>query len=197
MEGIFLNLKKLGLLLFCFILTSVSLIACSDTQSLSPSYYYYQSEKELVNDSDLIIVGEVVKANKAEMININLDKEKAAKNLEEDNVLYTVFDIKVDEVIKGNVNAGDIIKIKQAGDKDSKENRLNENDYFKKGSTYAFFLQGYEERPDIPYSTLSTIQGQLEIENGKVKVHKDNKLFKDKSKINKDDLIKDLKKTIK
>lgn len=161
-----------------FLLSSFQLTGCNSA-AMSADYPFYADEQSLISKADLIITGEVVKVNKAEKIDIRLDKTDRAANEKEDKVLYTVSEIKVIDVMKGDIKAGDIIKVKQLGDKNgwAEESLLKFDGYFKKGNQYVLFLSVYTN-PDIPFDTLNPEQGQINIVDGVTKVHEINTLFK-------------------
>lgn len=125
--------------ILCSFVLALQLTGCSMEQS-SASYPMYADEDAIINTADIIVLGEVVKENKAQKININPNKNRTEKEKEDDLVIYTVSDVKVSEVIKGNVKVGDVIQIKQLGDKDGIGNRevLNNGGYYKKGSQFLF-----------------------------------------------------------
>ena len=168
------------------ILLTLQLVGCSGVQS-SATYPLYTDEQALIDSSDIIVVGDVIKENKAEKINISANENRT-------DVTYTTSDVKVSEVIKGKVNVGDVIQIKQLGDKDGIGNTevLDNGGYYKKGSQFIFFLASFEDiLSGTPYETLTPTIGHIEIIENKSKVSKENKIFKDD--ITKDDLVKHLK----
>ena len=183
----------------CFILGMFCLLAVSGlfqltgcgSVSMHADYPFYSNEQSLIDKADLIITGEVVKVNKAEKINIKSDRTSQGTN-EDEKILYTVSEIKVVDVMKGNVKVGDIIKVKQLGDKNgAAEASLAKYDgYFKEKSQYVLFLSVYEN-PDSPFETLNPEQGQINIKDGKTKVNEINTLFK--SGIPKDEFVAELK----
>lgn len=140
-----------------------------EKSGLPTSYADYPSydENSLITEADTIIIGEVIKTNDPEKINVKRGKNRDSKPT---YFTYIVSDIKVHKVIKGNVKIGDIVKIKQMENEEGL-------DYFQKASRSMFFLKGFPD--NVPYSTLNPFQGHIKIVNGKGQLHKDNKLFKD------------------
>ncbi len=176
------KVKKSKLIIFCTLITicAFQLVGCGSRNLIHADYPFYEDEQSLFNRADIIITGEVVKVNKADKININGDKVKKGTD-EEDKIKYTVSEVKVIEVIKGDVKTGDIVKVKQLGDKEgiADAELIKYDGYLTKNMQYVLFLKGYSDiNSEIPYSTLNPIQGQLDIVNDKVKVNELNKLFK-------------------
>ncbi len=190
--------KVLSLLVGFSLLITVSLSISGCGKTMSGDYPYYSDTSELAKEADVIVVGDVTKVNKAEKININADAEKRELNKEEDLVTYTVSDVKITEVIKGDVKVGDTIRIKQLGDKNNMVDTatVDNGGYLKKDSDHVFFLKSYIDiNPDMPYSLLNPAQGQIEFSENTSKVGSQNKLFKSNSK--KEDILKDIRDTVK
>ncbi|MCX8130630.1 MAG: hypothetical protein N3I35_11090 [Clostridia bacterium] len=179
---------------FGIILSLLNLTGCGTRTMISGDYPYYPDVESIIQNSDIIILGDVVKTNKAEKININLDKEKAKLNREQDLLTYTVSEVKVKEVIKGNIKKDDIVKVKQRGDENgiADEEIIKNGGYFKEKGEHVFFLQSYEDIiHGMPYSLLNPIQGRIDFKDDKAKIYKDNKLFKDGAE--KNNIIKEIK----
>lgn len=122
-------------------------------------------------------------------MNISAELSEDAAVNEDNMVLYTTFDIRVDEVIKGDLKPGQIIRIKQLGDKNNAQvsEISNAGGYFNLKCRYILFLASFEDiLPGIPYETLSPTVGHLEIKGNTVSVK--NQLFNYNG--SKDDLIK-------
>jgi len=188
-------MKKFFSVAFCCFVLVIQLSGCGSVNSVMhgtpPSF---QSQVKLIAASDFIFYGEVIKEYKAEKINISAEKSKEAKINEDNRVLYTVFDFRVDEAIKGNIKSGDIIKVKQLGDKIKAQvsEIVDAGGYFKTGGKYVLFLASFEDiLPGTPYETLSPTVGHLEIIDDMVNVSKYNKLFVNNE--SKDDMLKYLK----
>jgi len=191
--------KQIVLIFFCILLLgSFSLSGCGVNATISSDYPYYSDIDSLLKEADIIIVGDIVKSNKAQKININADKEKAKLNREEDLEIYTVSDVKIKEVIKGDLKEGNSIKIKELGDKDgiADSEIVKNGGYLKDNTEHIFFLKSYENIiPGMPYSLLNPIQGRIGFVDDKAKVFSDNTLFKDSA--NKIDVLKEIKDKVK
>lgn len=165
---------------FITIITAISLqLASCGSNTQNASYASYPNETDLMKKADIVINGEITKVNKAERIIISADKKESA--------IYTVSDVKVIEVIKGNVKVGDTIKVKQLGDVEK-----DKGNYYKTGEKYILFLATFEDiLPGTPYEELSPFEGNINVSDGTTKVHPKNKLFKNNEK--KEDVINKLK----
>ena len=132
------------IILCALILTnSLKLIGCR-TIATRADYPFYADEQSLFDHADLIINGVVVKVNKPEKIDLNVHSAgEVAK--EEDKTLVTVSEIKVTDVIKGNVKVGDFVQVKQLGDKNgmAEESEMKYDGYFKKDRQYVLFLMDF------------------------------------------------------
>ena len=185
--------KQFSIIILCILVLSISLqLSGCRTIATSSDYPFYADEQSLFDHADLIINGVVIKVNKPEKINIRIDKPSQA--MDDGKALFTVSEIKVTDVIKGNVKAGDIIKVKQLGDKNGRaeESEIMYDGYFEKGGQYILFLMDFTSMiADMPYSTLSPMQGQIPIVDGKIKIFESNPLFK--SGIPKDEFVAELK----
>jgi len=183
-----MNFKKFICLLLCLVAVVISLVSCS-----SPAAYDYQSYNSdtIIVNSDWIIVGEIVKVNKPEKINMSIKAIGVNKAVDPNYILYTVSEIKVLEVIKGDLVVGDIIKIKQIGNekKDPYEPIIKGNGYLKKGVKDILFLQ---KTPDTLNVILNPSQGVIEIKDNKTKSN--DPLFK--SDISKDEFVNQLKEKV-
>lgn len=150
---------------------------------------YFNDTDSLVENADTIIDGKVIKEEGVKTININL-----SDNPEEDlYAKYTVFQVEVLDVIKGDIKVGDIIEIKQLGDKNGiKNEETEEAGYYAENQECVFFLVSYKNvNPDMPYSTLNPSQGSITFIDNKSQVVSENKLIS--NNINKDKIITDLK----
>ena len=75
---------------------------------------------------------------------------------------YTISKVEVTDVIKGNVEIGDILEVKQLGDFEKMpEAFLAETDgYFNKDDSELLFLASFES---TPYSPLNPTQGAVKV----------------------------------
>ena len=124
-------------------------------------YPYYPDVESITRAADTIIVGEVVTAKNVQKLMVDRTPNKNNK----ETVPYTISTVRVKEVIKGNVNVGDVITIKQLGDyKNKPEETLHQTDgYLSKATDQLMFLCEYE---DSPYSPVNPAQGIVEVKNG-------------------------------
>ena len=91
-------LKKFKFLIIAM-LVSFNLLGCSKKViKVNADYLYYSTIESLLKDSDVIIIGQTINVNKGEKLNINRDKKASP-----DELVYTVSEVKVTEVIKGDV----------------------------------------------------------------------------------------------
>ena len=160
--------KKTGLKKNLVIVVLITLMAAgilsvffvSGSRVLKVEYPYYPEVKDLTVEADVILVGKVIDAQ--EVRKINVDKNQQTGN-QKGTVPYTMSKIEVTTVIKGNVDEGDVIEVKQLGDyKKMPEATLAEMDgYFKTGDSELLFLESYDD--GTPYSTLNPAQGAVQV----------------------------------
>jgi hypothetical protein len=124
-------------------------------------YPYYPDVASITDAADVIIVGEVVKAKDVQNLIVNKTPGQSHKT----TTPYTVSQVKVIKPIKGKVNAGDILTVKQLGDyKRKPEVTLHEmNGYLSKDTEQLMFLCEYD---DSPYSAVNPGQGVIEVRDG-------------------------------
>lgn len=124
-------------------------------------YPYYPDVESITNAADVIIVGEVVTARNVKKLMVDKTPNKTDKKA----MPYTLSTVKVTDVIKGDVNIGDVITIKQLGDYRNKpEATLHEMDgYLMKDTEQLMFLCEYDSSP---YSPVNPAQGMVEVKEG-------------------------------
>ncbi|KAB3533084.1 hypothetical protein [Alkaliphilus serpentinus] len=156
-------------------------------------YPHYSDEDTLIKEADVIVIGKVDEISKAK-INVNQNQKDQDYDKSVDDLLeYTVSEVQVLDVLKGDIRVGEKIQIKQLGHIDG---IIKIKNYFNKNKEYFFFLKKYDDiTPGMPYSTLNPIQGHIEIDKNKIIIDKENQLFKDM--LNKDDLSQSIKKKVK
>lgn len=132
----------------------------SEKRVLKADYPYYSEVEDITIAADAIIVGKVIDAEKVQEMNVNTDPQ--TRN-EVDSIPYTVSKFEAIEIVKGDINVGDIIEVKQLGDfKNIPEATLEEIDgYFKLGNLELLFLASYDD--GTPYSTLNPTQGAVQV----------------------------------
>ncbi len=121
-------------------------------------YPYYPDVQSLTEAADVIVVGEVVKAREVKQLMV----DRTANKKDKETTPYTLSELKVLEVIKGDVSVGDIITVKQLGDyKKHPEKTLYDVDgYLKTQQKQLAFLVAYAESP---YSAVNPAQGIVEV----------------------------------
>lgn len=147
---------------------------------IATDYPVYDKDS-ILNESDIIVIGKVekIKGTMKLFPKILLDeslsqeeKEIALSEVQQNPMIYTVSEIKVDKVLKGNLQEGEVIEVKQLGGKlNGREVIFEDEEIFEEGSTRVFFLKDYRDEigEDMPFSTVNPIQGDIEIVNGKLK----------------------------
>jgi hypothetical protein len=181
------------IIVLCFLLIiSVSLTGCTKKIYHHADYAILNDSESLVNKSDIIVYGKVIDIQAPKKINLNL--EKSSPSLD---IVYTVCEVKVTEVIKGDLKVGDTIKIKQAGGTfENVKHIYDDVTYFGKNKEYVFFLADYSKQDAaMPYSIINPIQAYFEIADNKIKVNAKNKLFTDNE--DKDKIINSIKEKVK
>ena len=129
----------------------------------SADFPNYSTLADINNNSSCVIVGAVKEKEKdIRKIDVGLYEPQS----------YIVFNIIVDEVVKGNVNVGDEIAVKML----SEEIATETAGYLEIDKKYILFLELYDN--DIPASLINPIQGQLKIkEDNTLDVKKGNNIF--------------------
>ena len=187
---------KIIFMIFSALLLVCLLNACRPTtEIMSGTPPLYQNQDQLIHSADAIIYGEVVKEYEAKKINISAEKSNEKKINDDNMVLFTVFDVRVDEIVKGNLRTGDVIQVKQLGDKNNAgvKEIVEAGGYFNTKRKYIMFLANFEHiLPGVPYETLNPTVGHLEIQDRKIKA---NKLFH--NTITKNEMIEYLKDKVK
>ena len=142
------------------VINIVWIFSLSEKRVLKADYPYYSEVEDITIAADAIIVGKVIDAEKVQEMNVNTDPQ--TRN-EVDSIPYTVSKFEAIEIVKGDINVGDIIEVKQLGDfKNIPEATLEEIDgYFKLGNLELLFLASYDD--GTPYSTLNPPQGAVQV----------------------------------
>jgi len=185
-----MNIKKIIYLLFCFILLGVTLSACNSKKVMLD--YVSFDETSIITYPDWIIIGEVVSVQ-SEKVNVADSDPITKKQIGSDLVTYTVSEIKVLEVVKGDLNVGDIVKVKQRGDEKHQPDKdvIAGPGYLIKGAQDFLFLK---ECPNTPNNLINPWQGVIEIKDAKTKLNPSNNFFQ--SDISKDEFVKQLKEKV-
>lgn len=183
------------LTVICFIF--LSLFGCNkkvETVQVNDSVAMSSSKEQLLNKAKIIIVGKVLETK--------IENLKAAKN-SEIKMELTISKIEIQDVLKGQVNKGDIIEVAQLGDGINKiyESVEKTGGFFKRNDKILLFLERddkansdfkemYSGR-EMPYLVFNSYQGQFKVdENENISNNNDYNLFKDSK------TLKELKESI-
>lgn len=139
------------------IVVSLMMGACGKiTTQISADYPVYDEAQALVDTADLIFSGNVLSTS-SELIDVRPEEERKSSD-EKQELPYTIYEIQVGEVYKGNV-AGDTIHIKVLG------GEVGDTEYVPAdtanilvGETYLFLTKTYT---DTYPSLLNTHQGSF------------------------------------
>ena len=96
--------------IFCLALTfGIVGHFASSPKVLEADYPYYPEVSNITEAADVIVVGKVLEAEDVQNLNINTDPQTRNST---DSIPYTISKIEVTNVIKGNVEIGDILEVK-------------------------------------------------------------------------------------
>lgn len=147
------------------------------TSSLYPSF---SSINEMIDKSSLVLVGTIVGVEKPQNININADDDR---NNNPFYRVYTVSNLKVDKVIKGDATVGDIIHIKQPGGETGEQIvEANHIKYLKVADKGLFFLEAFPN--GVPCEMLNPYQASVVERDGIIINSKTNNLFPTETSLN-------------
>lgn len=143
--------------------------APQDQIQFQADYEVYNDLETMIKNANLVVLGEVIKVNEPKkMPFIDIPGKGPVYGV------YTVSEIQVKKVIKGNVNPGDIVQVKQLGGNLGTETWVeNESQLLSTGEKGVFFLD-----ETSPASLLNPSQGFVKIVDNKIKPHKNNNLIK-------------------
>ncbi len=147
------------------------------TSALHPSF---SSIDEMLDKSSLVVVGTVVGVEKPQDININGAEDRDKNPIYR---VYTVSNLKIDKLLKGDVAVGDIISIKQQGGETDKQ--IVETDgikYLMVGDKGLFFLETYLN--GVPCDMLNPYQASVVERNGVTISGETNNLFPSGTSLN-------------
>ncbi len=133
-------------------------------KTVHADYEKYTDLPSMLNDAEMIFKGTVVKVNdpvKLVEFYINDDKNRPYY------APYTISEIKVEKIIKGNLKPGDMIKIKQLGGIIDHTKWVSEDDSILTENTEGvFFIDPFKIQADYPSSILLFEQGVFKIKDG-------------------------------
>jgi hypothetical protein len=142
----------------------------SNTVQIAHDYEEYKDIKTMKKDAGMVFQGTVVKVNKpVKLVEFYISNDKSRPYY----AAYTISDIQVEKVIKGKLNPGDIVQIKQLGGfiDDTTWNSQDEP-LLTEGKQGVFFTDPYKVNEEYPPSVLMFEQGIFEINDGMVKPNK-------------------------
>lgn len=127
-------------------------------------YMVYNSIKELSDVSTVIIKGQVIKVHVPAIIRLAVFPN--GTTLED---VFTVSDVRVMETLKGDMQPGEIIQVKQRGGLyEGKMYTPDAPELFTQNMRGIFFLETYE---GSPAACINPTQGFLKIVDGVIEVH--------------------------
>jgi hypothetical protein len=152
----------------------------SETKIISMDYKGYSTLEELYKEAKLIVKGQILGTETRE---IEVGSYSDGDSM---NFLYTVSKVKVLKAIKGKVQEGDIIYVKQLGDGNKViANGFDESKYFSSSQEYYLFLDSSDKDSkdsyEMPYSCLNPHQGSIRVEEDKIKSRDINVAMSDSS----------------
>jgi len=168
----------------------------SITEKIIADYITEPNITSIINISKVIISGKVLSVDPSVKVprkfdypdRVTMAERQKLENSVDGYHMYTVSEVEVSKVIKGDIKEGDVIKIYQlGGSSKEKTSIVNGIDYLKQGDSHLFFITDWDGK----YTTVNPIQGDIKLVDKKSKVNKDNKLFKDG--IAEDELINSIK----
>lgn len=164
----------------------MNLSSAEPVGQIHADWMIFQDTDSLISTSDAIVNGDILKVEDSVKVPKNFvfpdkvtkEQRDAIINSPDGYAIYTVSQVKINEVIKGQLKLGDVIQVYQLGGVAISE---AETKYYKNGEKYILFLNKLSDDPKDKdkFVVKTPIQGDVEIINGKTKVNKNNKLFND------------------
>ncbi len=148
------------IIIFSFVITLAVVWRLMPKPMFHGDYPYYPDVASITETADVIVVGDVLTAKEVKYLMVDRTPDREDK----EKTPYTISTVRVTEVIKGEVKAGDVLTIKQLGDYANKpESTLYEMDgYLKEHNSELMFLCEYSESP---YSPVNPAQGLIEVKD--------------------------------
>ena len=148
-------MKKRAFILVGILLSLVLMRACNSNSNTAANenevtviqveYPVYDTAEEIVNASDLVFSGTVTEIN-YESLNVKseIGADPETGLVEASEIPYTIFNISIEQLYKGNVES-DSISIKRPGGKmDGQVFVVEDASTIEVGETYLFITQTYE-----------------------------------------------------
>lgn len=178
--------KYLALILL--IILSLSIVGCANSakqntnhNKISFDFEPYKDLATMKKDAGMVFLGTVTTVYPAEEQVIGYSGKEYA---EPHYAPFTVSEIKVDDVIKGDINIGDSVKVRQLGGVIDGEAPYCENvTLLSEGEQGIFFTDSVIVDKNSPPSILVLDQGILKIEDGMIKVNEFQKELIESSEI--------------
>lgn len=154
-------------LLACFMLV-LFLVSCQPTQEeaiITPDYPSYSTVDEAVKASDLIVEGNVL-SKEYKMLDVSHEdrsddpqRNPGGTNQSSPDLPYTIYEIEVSKVYKGDVTKGDIVEIKIIGGefKDVQYVVSEPIPQLDSQNQYTLFLTTFENSPASPINLMDSI----------------------------------------
>lgn len=136
-------------------------------ETVFPSYMRYSEVQDICQAADYIILGQVSKVYEPEVINL-ITTPKG----QEIGFVYTVSDVMVEQVFKGDCKPGDIVQVKRMGGHYNNKDYYDEEIEMLDKSMRGFFFLSTDS--DYPADMLSPDQGFVKIVDGKIYPDKTN-----------------------
>lgn len=114
-------------------------------------YQHYDNMKSIVEGSDLVITGRVNSMKTSQEIVVGVSNGAA--------YLYTIAEVEIIEVFRGDVEVGSTIQVKQVED----EQTNIDAGYLAENETSILFLKVYET---VPASMINPYQGRIPVVDG-------------------------------
>ena len=148
------DMKKRAFILASILFSLVVMSACSSNSNtaanenevtvIQAEYPVYDTAEEIVNASDLVFSGTVTEINYE---SLNVKSETGADSetglVETSEIPYTIFDISIEQVYKGNEESNSISIKRPGGKMDGQVFVVEDASAIEVGETYLFITQTY------------------------------------------------------
>lgn len=170
------DMKKRAFILASILFSLVVMSACSSNSNtaanenevtvIQAEYPVYDTAEEIVNASDLVFSGTVTEIN-YESLNVKTETGADPETglAEASEIPYTIFDISIEQVYKGNVESNSISIKRPGGKMDGQVFVVEGASAIEVGETYLFITQTYENT--YP-SLLNVTQASFDMNNPEV-----------------------------
>ena len=167
---------------------------------ISADYPSYSDIESISRTADVIVKGEVIKVYDPQELKIGESTNYVTNEKEPMYEVYTVSDVKVTKVLKGNVKPNDVIKIKQLGGIYKNIKYISDGTtYLETKGNHVLFLQQYD---NSPYSLLNPNEANIKIERKNANLLNKDAVIKTKNRLVKEgtseeDLFKSITESLK